>query len=443
MSKVVGAPVLPVSPTGEQKSTSILQAQETLSAFVRMRIDADPRTRRFAGTKSSIDEAEITRLRLLDIGHRDRLRAEGPWLTRAPLPPGAPCGLDCLGALKTCAVAAFSRSDAAEAQELSDLREWGHQVMEASGSPVRSSVDRMQQAGMRRPLFGKPQKAGKKHADEEQETEKVYQPEVADSVLVKQLLEEKATGKERTVHSIIQFFEGTGKPSEHVRMLELENRQLCKEKTKLEAQLRAALASKEAAEKEKEAAAAREAALDSSFRTKQQALELDSSSAAMEALQQRLQEAHQMLNKTRQELQAARQNTQDLEAALAEKSRQHIAVAARLNATAATTHKLPEEERGHSAEVLTAEDDLTDALIRLERLAWACECLGTSRSDSRASPKQSINEKLVAIESYKRAKAKEALARSEVEIYKKYLDDLVKERDQFYETAIVRGVLQT
>ncbi|KAL8453079.1 hypothetical protein Emag_002039 [Eimeria magna] len=376
MSKATEAPVLPVSPSGRQDSSSILQAKETLSAFVRM----------------GLGRSAWFRLRQLEVGHFDRLRAGGPWLTRGP-PPRGPCGLGCLGALKGFAAAAFAGSDAAEAQvpahllklrtELSDLREWGHQLMEGSGSAERSgsrsssrSFECMQQAGMRRPLFAKPQKAVKKHAEEGPEIEKLHQPEVADSVLVKQLLEEKATGKERTVHSIIQFFEGTGKPSEHVRMLELENRQLCKEKRKLEAQLQGALASKEAAEKERAAAAAREAALDSSFRTKQEALELDSTSAAMEGLQQRLQEAHQMLDKTRQELKAARQTTQDLEAALAEKSRQHIAVATRLNAAPATTYKLPEEERKHSTEILTAEDGLTDALIRLERLAWACECLG-------------------------------------------------------------------
>ncbi|KAL8269274.1 hypothetical protein Esti_006806 [Eimeria stiedai] len=151
-------------------------------------------------------------------------------------------------------------------------------------------------------------------------------------------------------------------------------------------------------------------------------LELDSTAAAMEALQQRLQQAHQTLEKTTDELNAARQHTQDLEAALTEKSWQHISVASRLNAVTAKTYELPEDEPRQSTETLTANGGLTDALIRLERLAWACECLG--------------NEKLVAIESYKRAKAKEALARSEVEVYKKYLDDLVKERDTFYDTAI-------
>ncbi|OEH75766.1 hypothetical protein cyc_08072 [Cyclospora cayetanensis] len=68
------------------------------------------------------------------------------------------------------------------------------------------------------------------------------------------------------------------------------------------------------------------------------------------------------------------------------------------------------------------EGSLTEALIRLEKLALACEHLG--------------NVKLAAIESYKRSKAREALARSEVTIYKNYLSDLVKERDHFYDTAI-------
>ncbi|CDJ39824.1 hypothetical protein, conserved [Eimeria tenella] len=72
----------------------------------------------------------------------------------------------------------------------------------------------------------------------------------------------------------------------------------------------------------------------------------------------------------------------------------------------------------------TDEGTLAEALIRLEKLAWTCEYLG--------------NEKLVAIESYKRAKAKEVLARSEVEIFKKYLEELTEERDHYYEVAIVR-----
>ncbi|KAL8269275.1 hypothetical protein Esti_006807 [Eimeria stiedai] len=303
MRKGTGSPVL----TGGEKSTSILQAQETLGAFVRMRIDAE--TQRFAGAKSSLDVAEITRLQLLEIGHRARLPAEGPWLRRGPPTRAPACGLDCLGALNGCAAAAILDSDATEGRvpvhlhklktELSDLREWGHQLMETSGSPERSSSKsgsrssgRMQQAGMRRPLFAKPRRAEEKHAAEEEETKKVYQPEISDSMLVKQLLEEKSIGKETSVHSIIQFFEGIDKPSGHVRlgiqaskltlepegsslrvemMLELENRQLCKEKVKLKEQLREALESKEAAEKERAAAAAREAALGSSFRTKEQA----------------------------------------------------------------------------------------------------------------------------------------------------------------------------
>ncbi|KAL8428264.1 hypothetical protein ACSSS7_007340 [Eimeria intestinalis] len=300
MIKATESLLLPVSPTGGQKSTSILEAQETLSAFVRMGLGF------------------WLRLRLLgDINHGGRLPVGAPWLSRGP-PPRSPCGLDCLGPLKSCAAAAFLGSGVTEAQvpvhllalqtELANLREWGHQVMDASGcrpelNSSSTSLELMHQPAMRRPLFAKPAKTEKMHAAEEQEVENVYQPE-------------GLTAGGWSCVGLHRFFEGTGKPSEHVRMLELENRQLCKEKTKLEAQLRDALASKEAAEKEREAAAAREAALDSSLRTKEQALELDSASAAMEALQQRLEEANQTIDKTTQELMAAREHTQDLEAAL-------------------------------------------------------------------------------------------------------------------------------
>ncbi|XP_026189781.1 uncharacterized protein LOC34623890 [Cyclospora cayetanensis] len=81
-----------------------------------------------------------------------------------------------------------------------------------------------------------------------------------------------------------------------------------------------------------------------------------------------------------------------------------------------------ETQRLKSMDQKMDEGSLTEALIRLEKLALACEHLG--------------NVKLAAIESYKRSKAREALARSEVTIYKNYLSDLVKERDHFYDTAI-------
>ncbi|KAL8440205.1 hypothetical protein Efla_000331 [Eimeria flavescens] len=409
-----------------ESAASRLRPHAALNALVRMRIDSDLRTWGPSVSKSTADEATFTRLRLLEAERPLNLQ-RGALSAQQKIPCQAACVQQLEAALERWAVrfplCSNEAKETAAPQhvlklkaELSDLREWGLKLQASAGSSSSSCVaaaDCMHP--IRKPLFEKRQKKD----IEEEADENVFQPEVPDGVLVRQLLEAKRKGP---VHAMIDFFEGKGTTSEHVRMLELENRQLCKDKAKLEAQLHAAINKAAEAEKAKASACLRVAQLDSSVALKQQALELEAAAKEMNALRKQLKDSKQTLAQSSRDLQAAKEHAVELEEALAEKSRQQIALASQVATTATTVRKLPADERGLSTAGMTTDANLTDALIRVERLAWACETLG--------------NEKLVAVESYNRAKAKEALAHSEAEIYKKYLDDVVKERDHFYETAI-------
>ncbi|OEH78386.1 hypothetical protein cyc_05831 [Cyclospora cayetanensis] len=148
--------------------------------------------------------------------------------------------------------------------------------------------------------------------------EEVFQPEISDSVLVQQILEKDALGKDRNVRSLVQRFEVGYDLSRNVRCLEVENRQLLQVQRKQKEEL--ALLKKQAAAAE----GAKREMMDKLKKNEEQLdlqrdaiqQELQSNLAILKSMEYKVTVAQQELETTTAELQAAKEHAEAMEAAL-------------------------------------------------------------------------------------------------------------------------------